>query len=127
MYMLIYITCFHSSKTRAGPPFCGMTGITIEDIAVDSVAVSWVVNNCNIQPTEYEVVWSEVGSEGQFGTSGRILSDNYTVDNLACCKNYTITVLLYNECGVGSNSSISSLTSKLIIYWLSDYVLIELE
>ena len=54
----------------------------------------------------------------QSGTSGRISSNSYTVDNLMTCGNYTITVLLYNECGVGSNSSISSITSKLIIYIL---------
>ena len=57
----------------------------------------------------------------QSGTSGRISSSSYTVDNLTCCVNYTITVLLYNECGVGSNSSISSLTSKLISWLTSTY------
>ena len=114
MYLSI---CFHSSYTHVGLPICDIN-ITIEDIAVDSVAVIWVVTSCTAQPTEYEVVWSEVGSEVQSGTSGRISSSSYTVDNLACSENYTIIVFLYNECGVGSNSSISSLTSKLIIYIL---------
>ena len=114
--MCLY-TCFHSSHTPLGPPICDIN-ITIEDIAVDSVAVSWVVTSCTSQPTEYEVVWSEVGSEMQSDTSGRISSNSYTIDNLMCCVNYTITVLLYNECGIGSNSSISSITSKLIIYIL---------
>ena len=110
IYMFVYL--FPFLHTPVGPPICDIN-ITIEDIAVDSVAVSWVVTSCTAQPTEYEVVWSEVGSEVQSGTSGRISSNSYTVDNLTYCGNYTITVLLYNECGVGSNSSTCACTSKL--------------
>ena len=60
----------------------------------------------------------------QSGTSGRISSNSYTVDNLMCCVNYTITVLLYNECGVGSNSSTCACTSKLISWLTYTYLVL---
>ena len=95
---------YHTLQILTGPPYCNINA-TKEDVAVDSIAVSWVVSNCTAEPTDYEVTWSEVGSELQTSSSGKITSNSFTIDNLMPCRNYVITVLLFNECGVGSNIS----------------------
>ena len=69
--------------------------------------VIWNISSCNVQPTEYELTWAEIGSPIPIsGTSGKITQNFYSL-KLPFCKVYRVTVHLYNKCGVGNSADIT--------------------
>ena len=88
-----------------GPPKC--TNITITDISVNYLRLSWDNKSCNVQPSEYEVTWT---TAGETFTEIGITATEYTITNLTGCSDYSVTVLPRDRCGAGEGVTMNITT-----------------
>ena len=117
-YSVIFKVIFYTCAVE--PP--DKPSVYVTSIEATSITLFWSVSSDSVV-TSSEVMWQMISNGGNVNsgkrmTSGRLTSDNYTIESLKSSTMYNITITLSNS--VGNTNSQSVLISTLTILTVAE-------